>query len=335
MVLASLLVPVPGLTQDVRPQALPEPEPEELELPRYEVELLVFRNLAPGIAGKEVWPREVVPTALDSALAARELEEMAAAALLEEPLVPELAEMPADEEEPEAEAEAETEAEPPEELVDDAAILDEYFRVPDFQLVPVEQLQLAELRERMTELEIYEPLFHIAWIQSGYARAEARPFDLPPGEEVVAEQIVFVSDDLVSPPAAPEPEPEPELDPEGEAHEATGPAYWLEATASEEPEPGEVLSRVVGSATLWLGTYLHLDLDLEMETEILAQPFVIRANEAGEGAERFLLQQKRRVRRRQLHYFDHPKFGVIAQVSRYEPEPPGDGEADPETDSEG
>ena len=61
---------------------------------------------------------------------------------------------------------------------------------------------------------------------------------------------------------------------------------------------GEV---VTGTVTFVRGRYLHLDLDLSL----------------GNGAGR-QLRERRRVRLGQLHYFDAPRLGVIATVTRIE-----------------
>jgi hypothetical protein len=70
--------------------------------------------------------------------------------------------------------------------------------------------------------------------------------------------------------------------------------------------------------TLIRERYLHLDVDL----------LLLRANYA-DGADSgpaFQLREKRRMRSREVHYFDHPRFGMIAVVTPYdapedEPEP--------------
>ncbi len=47
----------------------------------------------------------------------------------------------------------------------------------------------------------------------------------------------------------------------------------------------------------------------------------------------FLMQQKRRVRSKEIHYFDHPLFGVIMLITPYDPEPvEEDSENETETD---
>ena len=53
-----------------------------------------------------------------------------------------------------------------------------------------------------------------------------------------------------------------------------------------------------GSVTLVRERFLHLDLDLMLDAT-------------------YSLDERRRVRSGELHYFDHPMFGVIAQVNPY------------------
>jgi hypothetical protein len=66
---------------------------------------------------------------------------------------------------------------------------------------------------------------------------------------------------------------------------------------------GDALS---GTVTFVRGRYLHLDLDLRL----------------GDGTGR-QLKERRRVRLGQPHYFDAPKLGVIATVTRIENADPG------------
>jgi hypothetical protein len=61
-------------------------------------------------------------------------------------------------------------------------------------------------------------------------------------------------------------------------------------------------SGVVGQVALTRGRYLHLTLDLVYDAP-------------GEGAQRFVLRQTRRMRSNERHYIDHPRFGVIALIT--------------------
>jgi len=82
--------------------------------------------------------------------------------------------------------------------------------------------------------------------------------------------------------------------------------------------------RVEGGVKLVLEHYLHLDVDLFL----VAAGYTPQGQYPVEaqGAPVFELREKRRVRSREMHYFDHPRFGMIAMVTPYaapeeEPEP--------------
>ena len=91
---------------------------------------------------------------------------------------------------------------------------------------------------------------------------------------------------------------------------------------------------IEGSVTLVRERYLHLDVDLLLMTASRAAP--TQYADGPGSAPAFRLREKRRVRSRELHYFDHPRFGMIAMVTPYdapeeEPEPePADTTAEPE-----
>lgn len=71
---------------------------------------------------------------------------------------------------------------------------------------------------------------------------------------------------------------------------------------------------VDGVVMVSVGRYLHLDLDLEFHRQQAAQTFELQETETPE----FRLLEQRRMRSNELHYFDHPRFGVIAIITRYE-----------------
>jgi hypothetical protein len=69
--------------------------------------------------------------------------------------------------------------------------------------------------------------------------------------------------------------------------------------------------------------YLHLDLDLRLHLPASAAPATLPESESESeyGVPEIRLRQQRRMRSKELHYFDHPRFGVIALITPYEPEP--------------
>ena len=71
---------------------------------------------------------------------------------------------------------------------------------------------------------------------------------------------------------------------------------------------------VSGTVTLLKERYLHLDVDLRMTTgAAVTAPY---ADGPG-GAPVYRLSERRRIRSGELHYFDHPRFGMIARVTPY------------------
>ncbi len=78
---------------------------------------------------------------------------------------------------------------------------------------------------------------------------------------------------------------------------------------------------VEGTITLIRERYLHLDMDLLLMTTGTGGQVLYSDGPGSVPAYR--LSEKRRVRSGELHYFDHPRFGVIARVTPYEsPEQP-------------
>jgi len=71
--------------------------------------------------------------------------------------------------------------------------------------------------------------------------------------------------------------------------------------------------------------YLHLDLDLRLHLPTSAAQ--ASSEDYEYGVPEIRLKQQRRMRSKELHYFDHPRFGVIALITPYEPV-----EVPPETD---
>ncbi len=68
---------------------------------------------------------------------------------------------------------------------------------------------------------------------------------------------------------------------------------------------------VEGSVKVAVERYLHLYLDLKLIDPSLA----VEAGYSGYELPEFRLHQHRRMRSGELHYFDHPKFGVLAVIT--------------------
>jgi len=87
---------------------------------------------------------------------------------------------------------------------------------------------------------------------------------------------------------------------------------------------GAVPQGLSGSFTLYLARYLHLVVDLTMDgapAEIAVQfddePAYSLSDIAGPvGPVRYRIQEDRIVKNGEIRYYDHPKFGVVAKVTR-------------------
>jgi len=78
---------------------------------------------------------------------------------------------------------------------------------------------------------------------------------------------------------------------------------------------GDNPAKIEGTVRVAVERYLHLYLDLKLVNSSLA----LNAEFSDYDLPEFRLTQHRRMRSKELHYFDHPKFGVIALIMPYTP----------------
>jgi len=117
---------------------------------------------------------------------------------------------------------------------------------------------------------------------------------------------------------------------------------WTQATHAEEDTApielaalGAAPEGLSGSFTLYLSRYLHLVVDLTLDDPLApAEPVAIDDSvftfgderrgigndTSAPGPVRFRIQENRIFKNGDLRYFDHPKFGVLARVTRVEEE---------------
>lgn len=149
-----------------------------------------------------------------------------------------------------------------------------------FQLVLLteDQFTLTDAADRFELLDAYETLLHFGWTQPTFPEEETPAIELP----------------LLA-----------------------------------EPPPG-----LNGTLTLYLSRYLHLVVDLAMDAPETFDAEVVDDEsffdfgdrrprygndvETATPAVRFRIQEDRILKNGELRYFDHPKFGVLAKVTRVE-----------------
>ena len=180
----------------------------------------------------------------------------------------------------------------PEVVPEPEAVGDLEEETPDkYELVMLaeEDFELIETYEHLERLDAYEPLMHFGWTQPTY-----------PNEEVETRPLSA----FATPPAGLE-----------------------------------------GELTLYLSRYLHLAIKLQLDESFAEEPAendieqtTIRSSfddgyydydrdEPVSYPVRFRIDEDRIFRNGELRYFDHPKFGVLAKITRVEEE-----ETDPDAD---
>lgn len=126
-------------------------------------------------------------------------------------------------------------------------------------------------------------------------------------------------------------------------------AAWTQPTLEKEVSfpialrrLGNPPLRLDGTVTLYLSRFLHLVIDLALEEKapVRALPSENRLHRLGDNSARFgfdsefitpsifyRIQEDRIVRNGELRYYDHPRFGVLAKITRVEEKVPGDGKS--------
>jgi len=151
------------------------------------------------------------------------------------------------------------------------------FPDPELVLLPPEQFELDTVMGHLKRLDVYEPLMHFGWTQAAWPEEETLP---------------------------------------------------LELRSLAPPPPG-----LGGTLTLYLSRYLHLVVDLALDAPEAApgssDPMQTYGdyrtlNDFGEpsatGPVRYRIQENRILKNGDLRYYDHPKFGVLAKITRIEEE---------------
>lgn len=150
-----------------------------------------------------------------------------------------------------------------------------------FVLLGEEEFTLTNVIDQFDRLDVYETLMHFGWTQPMFPQEETEAIDL--------------------------------------------------RTFGEPPE------RLDGSLTLYLSRYLHLVVDLALTapdasntTDTIDEPVLSFGDSRYRYDDEFghdepqvfyRIQENRIVRNGDVRYFDHPKFGVVAKVTRVEKEP--------------
>jgi hypothetical protein len=158
-------------------------------------------------------------------------------------------------------------------------LMDPRAEYPDFVPIDTASLELDSVFRRLEQLDAYQPLVHLGWIQTAKNASEAV-------------------------------------------------AYEIHIRDQDRDD-------VTGSITLYKERYLHLALDLALDSAIdeygTGSDFYTKAileQMRATGRKQHKLTESRRIRQPSSHYFDHPLFGVIARIQKIVVESPSAEESD-------
>lgn len=167
-----------------------------------------------------------------------------------------------------------------------------------FNSLSVEDYQLKEEVESIQESEQYRLLLHTGWRQPGLPKKQA--------------VTVYFNHTIA----------EDDENTESEAVESSGDT----ATPSTEYESEtESVARMEGLITIVLARYLHLNVEMlykkEPRSEIVDMFDTSFLEERRNKDSVFYLKQNRRMRSKETHYIDHPKFSMLVRITPFEVAP--------------
>ncbi len=177
-----------------------------------------------------------------------------------------------------------------------------------FQRLPDEALTLTEIAEKLSDSQDYVPILHIAWRQPVAAKDKARAIYISSQQDESTPELSTINE-LISPPSDDE----------------TALPLVVVQNETGENRGERALNTIDGILKLHLGRYLHVEADLLYRSQTEPQEnntFFMTLDESEQPQTLFRMHQKRRMRSGELHYFDHPMFGLLVKIIPYElPEP--------------
>lgn len=188
---------------------------------------------------------------------------------------------------------------------------------PTYTLLPTDQLALNGVQGSLTRSSAIQPILHLGWRMQIVAKDQAIPIHIHGGKEYTV----------------PVPTPADSALPDGGAATGMAPGGGSAATPAAPPETpsaapaadgnaGQVtIPEINGTLLLSRARYLHVWADLVF-TEPLDQVPGADPSTPPATLAHFRMQQHRRMRSGELHYLDHPLFGLLIQVTPYTPPQP-------------
>lgn len=135
---------------------------------------------------------------------------------------------------------------------------------------------LQAIAEAMRRSSHYRPLLHWRWRQPGWERGRAKPIhvQIPPGSSLPLTEVAAGTSKVL--------------------------LQQLRSNLDSGLSPQGALPLLDGTLTLTRSRYLHMAVDLIYTDPRTGTPLQ--------------LKESRRMRSGELHYLDHPRFGVLVQA---------------------
>ena len=208
-----------------------------------------------------------------------------------------------------------------------------------YELLDRSQLQLVPIEKKMKASKNYRPLLHIAWRQPTVDPDKATPVYIYDGVDLPRNVLQKTS--------------QVDTQSQGRFSQIPVGTYTYDSSqygqivpvSQTDLENGPNLVPFSGTLKLGVSRYLHVEVDLKYRTKIMKEEVVPIAPDPNftegnsfqrtlaltqaennnqtrvrrrEALQTFYLYETRKMRSKELHYIDHPMFGVIVRVIPYE-----------------
>lgn len=274
---------------------------------QYKVELIIFENLDPAALQAEHWPADPGTPPLNNAM---ELNTLTAA-------TPSTASPSGPAAAPSATSSA-TGTSPGPAVITPALGATSSAQIPPsaasvtprWRWLDPSELTLNGVEQKLSNSKRYRPLLHIGWIQPLDSSDQGTPVHLYDG---LKPQQNNDTHDVAAPPAVTQ-----VLAPPLDAAEppAASEANTVQAQNTGAQAPPHVID---GTFTLRRGRFLHVDADIGYRDTYTPEGTAPDSGAMQPVTLYVRMAQSRRIRGDELHYLDHPLFGVLFVVSPYPP----------------
>lgn len=178
-----------------------------------------------------------------------------------------------------------------------------------YKLLPNSALKLNAVQRLLQRSSSFHPIMHIGWRQPIVAQDKAVPIHIVGGKQYTA--TMAAPADATHSSTADRTGPQTTISGDNGGALAAG-------LSIPAPDQTNKVWEINGSLLLTRARYLHAWVDLVF-TQPAAMVSGADADISDDGLVHFRMQQHRRMRSGELHYIDHPLFGMLIMVTPYTP----------------